>query len=88
MQTTLHMLQLKDVNTIRMYSDNYNAGSILLISDTNQVYVLNQANEVIEVVNTEGNNKPHIMHSQKLTNCKNCGAVLTSYKCEYCGTEY
>lgn len=24
----------------------------------------------------------------KLTNCKNCGAILTSYKCDYCGTEY
>ena len=22
------------------------------------------------------------------TNCKNCGAVLNSYTCEYCGTEY
>jgi len=24
----------------------------------------------------------------KLTNCKNCGAVLTGNKCEYCGTQY
>lgn len=23
-----------------------------------------------------------------MTNCKNCGAVLHSGKCEYCGTEY
>ena len=23
-----------------------------------------------------------------MTNCKNCGAVLTGGKCEYCGTEY
>ena len=23
-----------------------------------------------------------------MTNCKNCGAPLHSYKCEYCGTEY
>lgn len=22
------------------------------------------------------------------TNCRNCGAVLHSNKCEYCGTEY
>lgn len=28
-------------------------------------------------------------HKQrKLTNCKNCGAVLHGNKCEYCGTEY
>ena len=23
-----------------------------------------------------------------MTNCVNCGAVLTGKKCEYCGTEY
>lgn len=23
-----------------------------------------------------------------ITNCKNCGAPLTNYKCKYCGTEY
>lgn len=23
-----------------------------------------------------------------MENCKNCGAPLHSYKCEYCGTEY
>ena len=22
------------------------------------------------------------------TNCKNCGAILNGWKCEYCGTEY
>ena len=22
------------------------------------------------------------------TNCKNCGAVMNGYKCEYCGTDY
>lgn len=23
-----------------------------------------------------------------ITNCKNCGAPLKDYKCEYCGSEY
>ena len=26
--------------------------------------------------------------NSKPTNCVNCGAPLTSYKCEYCGTYY
>jgi recombinational DNA repair protein RecR len=30
----------------------------------------------------------HQHKSPKLTNCKNCGAVLHSNKCEFCGTEY
>ena len=24
----------------------------------------------------------------KFTNCPNCGAVITSSKCEYCGTDF
>lgn len=28
------------------------------------------------------------MDNSNITNCVNCGAVLTSWKCEYCGTEY
>lgn len=87
MINTLHTIQLKDINTIRMYSNNYDAGSILMTSDTSQIYVLNKANEIIEIVNTQ-DNKPHIIRQQRPTNCVNCGAVLTSYKCEYCDTEY
>lgn len=88
MKTTFHMIQLADVDTIRMYSNDYNAGSIFITSDTNKVYVLNKANEVIEVVDGKADNKLPTMHTPRPTNCKNCGAVLTSYKCEYCGTEY
>ena len=87
MKTAFRILQLNDVDTIRMYSDRLDAGSILFTSDTHQVYVLNKANEVIEVVNTKGN-MPPVARSQRPTNCKNCGAVLTSNKCEYCDTEY
>lgn len=29
-----------------------------------------------------------MMDNSNITNCVNCGAVLTSWKCEYCGTEY
>lgn len=89
MNTTVHVHQyIKDIDTIRMYSDNLAAGSILIASDTNQVYVLNEAREIIEVVNTKDNHEPHIIHEQHHTNCINCGAALTSYKCEYCGTDY
>ena len=81
-------LTLKDINTVRMYTDNYDAGSIFITSDTNQVYVLNEAQEIIEVANTKNNNHLHVAHEQRTTNCINCGAPLTSHKCEYCGTKY
>ena len=28
------------------------------------------------------------INKSKVCNCVNCGAPLTSYKCEYCGTTY
>lgn len=27
-------------------------------------------------------------NNEKIINCKNCGAPLVDYKCEYCGAEY
>lgn len=88
MTNAFYITQIKDLKEIRKYTNNLAAGSILMTSDTNQIYVLNKANEVIEIVNQGNNNKPHIIHSKRPTNCVNCGAILSSYKCEYCGTEY
>lgn len=87
MKTTVNMLRFEDVNTALTYADNYVAGLMFTTLDTNQVYVLNEAQEVVEVVNTS-NNEPNVMHEQRTTNCINCGAPLTSHKCEYCGTKY
>lgn len=28
------------------------------------------------------------LRTNKSTNCPNCGAVITSSKCEYCGTDF
>lgn len=28
------------------------------------------------------------LHHEGQTNCPNCGAAITSDKCEYCGTEF
>ena len=88
MKTTFYMYTVKDIDTVRMYSDNLAAGSILITPNTNQVYVLNEAQEIIEVVDAKDNNESHVVYEQHPTNCINCGATLTSYKCEYCGTYY
>ena len=32
--------------------------------------------------------KQHMNKEYKFTNCPNCGAVITSEKCEYCGTHF
>lgn len=89
-----------DINEVRKYTDNPNArGALFNSTDTNKVYIMNTINEVLEVVDTNdtvntlnelvGYIKKHAESDEKLpTNCVNCGAVLTSNKCEYCGTIY
>lgn len=81
-----------DINNVRKYTNNPNARGILFCTnDTNRVYIVNATNEIIEVAAT---NNAHIPvekpknHEKIPTNCVNCGAVLTSNQCEYCGTIY
>lgn len=88
-----------DINEVRKYSNNKNAcGMLFYATDTNKVYIMNAINEVIEVVDAHSTLdtlkeiqsyiKKEDNYKRRPTNCKNCGAVLTSYKCEYCDTEY
>lgn len=42
-----------------------------------------------EVCVDESEHNEVIVHKNTIpTNCKNCGAILHSHKCEYCGSEY
>ena len=46
-------------------------------------------NRWIEKIGTPNMDVPTIKSmTPKLTNCKNCGAILHSNRCEFCGTEY
>lgn len=55
-------------------------GDVCVVDGMN--YVWNH-NEWIELGNIEANIHPKIKYP---SNCKNCGAVLHSNECEYCGT--
>lgn len=87
-----------DINEVRKYSSNKNAcGALFCSTSTNKVYIMNAINEILEVVNYNSIDTLKEVQSyvektgscnKHPTNCKNCGAVLTSYKCEYCDTEY
>lgn len=83
-----HMIQVTDIDSIRQYSKDSNVGSLLFIPESNSVYTLNKCNEVLEILPIKDGHKTVYHTPAKPTNCKNCGAPLTSYKCEYCGTEY
>lgn len=69
------------------FIDNFHADFIKLNCNgfvTNQIDLLHPPNRGSSVMQyKEQKHKPH-----KLTNCKNCGAVLHGNKCEFCDTEY
>ncbi len=61
-----------------VYGDAYRDESGYLRCDKIYTYDLEYREEGVE---------PTIQHSLP-TNCKNCGAPLHSYECEYCGSKY
>ena len=65
-----------------MKENDFKAGDIVVTMDTNDLYTINEILEYVKIHSESSCNR------DRPTNCKNCGAVLTSYKCEYCGTEY
>ena len=86
-ETTMYRFS-GDIQEIRKYTSNPNVcGAIFVSTDKNNIYVVNEAQEIIEVCQIN-NHKQHVRIEQRPTNCKNCAAPLTSYKCEYCGTKY
>ena len=82
----------KNMDMVRKYTKNKNACGILFCStDPNRVCITNVAGEIIEVVITNNTHPPveKPTNYEKIpTNCVNCGAVLISNQCEYCGTIY
>ena len=78
--TNLHYFT-NNMHSMKAY--NIQTGDIVFLMDTNECYVANKNQEYVKLQCHEQN-----YHRTRPTNCKNCGAVLTSYKCEYCDTEY
>lgn len=56
---------------------------ILTLLTREQASVINAIVEEA-ILKTENNRRPSI----NFTNCPNCGAVITSNHCEYCGTVF
>lgn len=58
----------------KVYSDGYVDFDEFLHSDLIEIY--------------EEDYEENISKEPLPTNCKNCGAILHSHECEYCGSEY
>lgn len=59
-----------------------NCGDVVMCNDKTYVYI-GSTWDMVGTLDTI--REPELPHP---TNCKNCGAVLHSSKCEFCGTEY
>ena len=71
-----------NISDLKAY--NPKSGELMFCMNTSELYIGNK-NQCFSRLNLD---KHKTNNYTKPTNCKNCGAVLTSYKCEYCGTEY
>lgn len=68
-------------------------GTIYICDNTEYLFVKNAWNEIgkVEPYYTSAEMLELQLQTQEekpLTNCKNCGAVLKSHVCEYCGSIY
>lgn len=59
-------------------------GEIVYVMDRDTFYTSNSAGCWMPLYNTHQNN----LKKTHPRTCEGCGAVLTSNKCEYCGSEY
>ena len=73
---------INNISSLKAYRPE--TGELLFCADTNEMYLCDN-NKHLTKLNL---NQHKLNHHAIPTNCKNCGAVLTSNKCEYCDTEY
>lgn len=80
----MNAIRFVKTNSVDFLSLNPKHGEIVYLIDTNQLYTYGSMDTWIRLSDMQQNDskKPHPR------TCEGCGAVLTSNKCEYCGSEY
>lgn len=66
-------------------AQSINAYDTLFCVESSSLDTLKELSDYIKENDSNLNNNNSI---KKQTNCPNCGAPITSYKCEYCGTRF
>lgn len=72
---------MNDLAICKAYKIIGSNGLVLTAKETRALYGLPKIHEEAYV---KADSKSHT----KITNCPNCGAVITGPKCEYCGTRF
>ena len=80
----MNTIKFVKATSIDLLSLNPLPGEIVYAMDSEQLYVGGSASGWMPLCNTHQNN----FKKSRPRTCEGCGAVLTSNKCEYCGSEY
>ena len=63
-------------------------GTLYFDKHANKMWVLNSEKKWIHMANYGEYSPTAAKGNKNITNCRNCGAPVRSYTCEYCGTRY
>ena len=63
-------------------------GALYFDRHTNKMWMLNSEKNWVHMANYGEYKTTAAKDNKNITNCRNCGAPLRSYICEYCGTVY
>ena len=76
--------KLKNIDKNRVFS----VGDVIYDKVNRGTYVYTDNGEFVKLCASENDTNSAPKMKPHPTNCVNCGAVLTDYKCKYCGTEH
>lgn len=63
-------------------------GTLYFDKDTNKMWMLNSEKKWVCMVNYGEYKTTAAKDIKDIANCRNCGAPIRGYRCEYCGTAY
>lgn len=63
-------------------------GTLYFDKHTNKMWMLNSEKKWVHMANYSDYTASAAKGNKNVTNCRNCGAPVYGYKCEYCDTRY
>ena len=63
-------------------------GALYFDKHTNKMWMLNSEKRWVQMAHYEEYKSTAAIDNKNITNCRNCGAPVYGYKCEYCDTHY
>lgn len=75
----IHVWDKSELNRIKSHY-----GTLAYVVSINETYIGTPEGRWAPIIVADG----VVKDNKDITNCRNCGAPVKGYKCEYCGTKY